>query len=124
MPDFYSLSVHAGIPQTGGIVGVGFNASIDRYGNFYWTIPSVSVGFPSATGGSLTGGWLLQRCNPSAEETNSFLTSWGGSATGFTPWFIGGGYARSAGGQAILGGVGFPYGGSVSGGYGIKGLPW
>lgn len=124
MPDFYTLSVHGGIPQTGGIVGVGLNVSVDRYGNFYWTFPSVSVGAPSATGASLMGGWLLQRCKPTQQETNNFLTSWGGSVTAFSPWGIGGGLGHSNGGDAVLLGGGLPMGGSVSGGYSIKGLPW
>ncbi len=118
-PDFYSFSGHIGIPQLGGFVGVGISVSVDRYGQVYATLPSVGAGFPSATGASLVGGWIIQKCKPTPKESDDYLSSWGGSFTGFTPYFIGGGIGTSSGGTAILAGVGTP-GGSFSGGYSFK----
>ena len=118
-PDFYSFSGQVGIPQLGGFVGVGISVSIDRHGQVYATFPSVGAGFPSATGASLTGGWILQKCKPTSKESDDYLSSWGGSVTGFTPYFLGGGFGASSGGTAVLAGFGTP-GGGISGGYSFK----
>jgi hypothetical protein len=119
MPDFYSFSGHIGIPQLGGFVGVGISVSVDRYGQVYATIPSIGAGFPSATGVSLVGGWILQKCKPTPKESDDYLSSWGGSITGFSPYFLGGGFGASSGGTSILAGFGTP-GGGVSGGYSFR----
>lgn len=119
LPDFVSFSGHLGIPQLGGFVGIGISVSVDRYGQVYATIPSVGAGFPSATGASLVGGWILQKCKPTPKESDDYLSSWGGSITGFAPNFLGGGVGSSSGGTAILAGVGTP-GGGVSGGYSFR----
>ena len=115
MPDFYTASVTIPVGY-----GIAWNPSIsiDRHYQIYGSLLGVSVP-GNVPGGSINAGWLLQRCKPTAQQTNDYLTSWGGSVTAYLPppYPFGGGIGHSSGGTAILLGGGFPPGVNVSGGY-------
>ena len=111
-PDFYSFSVYFPF----GIVGVGGSVSIDRHGQAY-VHPGLNFGLPTGGGFSLVGGWLIQRCEPSASQTDNYLSGYGDGYTVFGPF--GGGTGHSAGGSAFLLGFGSP-GTSYNVGYGSR----
>jgi hypothetical protein len=126
MPDYVSLG--GGIPfpaPAGPFFGVAFSLTLDRYGNIYFSA-GPGGGFPSAGGGSLTGGWLNQWCKPEEGKLNKFLTGW--ALSGGAILYGGGGETWSPGnGTATYLGVGSRgVGGSVTGGWrlGNSGLSW
>lgn len=85
MPDYFSANINVAIPNpvTGTIVGWSGTASIDRYGNWYWSPLGGGVG-KSATfvSGSATANWMNQPCKPSEKQLNNFLTGHGFNVTG------------------------------------------
>jgi RHS repeat-associated protein len=106
LPDYIAFNINVAIPTpwTGTLVGWSGTASLDRYGNLYWSPTGVGVG-KSATvvSASLTVNWLDQSCKPSATLLSNFLTSngfnvttgfWGGLSQSYTP---GSGFATGFG---------------------------
>ena len=118
LPDYISGNINIAIPNpwTGTIVGWSGTASLDRYGNWYWSPLGVGVG-KSATlvSGSLTANWLDQRCKPGAAQLDNFLTAngfsgaagfWGGVTQSYTP---GAGWATGVGFVSPQIGVSYNY---------------
>jgi len=85
MPDFASANINIAIPNpvTGTIVGWSGTASIDRYGNWYWSPLGGGIG-KSATfvSGSATANWMNQPCKPSEKQLSNFLSDNGFNVTG------------------------------------------
>jgi hypothetical protein len=92
------------VPWTLTVVGWSGTASIDRNGNWYWSLLGLGAG-KAATGvsGSITANWLDQRSTPTPSLLNSFLTTnglsaaggfWGGATESYTP---GSGFATGVG---------------------------
>jgi hypothetical protein len=130
MPDFVSGNVNIAIPNplTATLVGWSGTATIDRYGNWYWSPAGGGVG-KSATvvSASVTANWMNQSDRPSEEQLNNFLSGhgvnvalgyWGGVAESYSP------------GNGTATGVGFvtpQFGGSYNysfQGSGNTGLDW
>ena len=115
-----NINIAIPTPWTATAFGWSGTASIDRYGNWYWSPLGLGFG-KSATfvSGSLTGNWLDKCCPPSAggatdvaaasskaptpQQLNSFLTRhgysaaagfWGGVTKSYTP---GSGFATGVG---------------------------
>jgi len=114
LPDFVSASASVSIatPWTGRLLSWTGSASVDRYGNWYWSPIGPGVGrAPYIGSGSLTGNWLLQRCKPTQDQLGNFLSGHG--FTGAAGWWGGGNVMYSPGNGAAAG-VGFvsPQGGA------------
>ena len=127
LPDFLSLSVSISTPWTGPLSWT-FSASIDRYGNWYWSPIGPGLGrAPTFVSGALTANWLLQPCKPTSSELSNFL-----SGHGFTgaAGYWGGGNLIYSPGNGLAGGVGIvtpQFGGNYSysfQGPGNTGLTW
>lgn len=106
-PDFVLANINVAIPNpwTGTVVGWSGSASIDRYGNWYWSLLGVGAGKSlSLVSGSLTADWMNQRCKPSPGRLHDMLTThgisftggfWGGVNESYTPgtgWATGVGF--------------------------------
>jgi len=119
LPDFVSGSVSISTPWTGPFSWT-FSASMDRYGNWYWSPIGPGIGrAPTFISGSLTANWLLQPCKPTSSELSNFLSGHGFiGAAGY--W--GGGNLMYSPGNGFAGGLGFvtpQFGGNYS--YSFKG---
>jgi hypothetical protein len=92
LPDYLSVDVSVGIPQTAGLIGVNFVASVDRYGKGYISLPGISVAKSLTTlvSVSVTANWITTPNNsiPTKSQLFGFLT---GNSTS-----IGGGYGDAA----------------------------
>jgi len=85
LPDFYSVSLSVPIPTpwTGTLISWTFSASLDRYGNYYYSNIGPGIGKAATVfSGSLTGEWLQQDRMPDAGQLSDFLSgdSWNASA--------------------------------------------
>jgi len=97
LPDYLSVNVNITIPTpwTGTLFGWSGIITLDRYGNWYWSLLGGGAG-KSLTGvsGSLTVNWMNQRCKPTEPQLHDMLTShgfnvsggfWGGLSESYTP---------------------------------------
>jgi RHS repeat-associated protein len=83
-PDYVGVNVNVAIPNpwTGTLVGWSGTASLDRYGDWFWSPAGVEVGASAtAVAGGLTVNWLNQACKPSREHLANFLSSNGFNAS-------------------------------------------
>ena len=97
LPDYFSANVNIAIPTpwTGTLVGWSGTASVDRYGDWFWSPFGIGVGkSATAVSGSVTANWLDQCGTPSQAELGNFLSSsgfnasggyWGGVGQSYTP---------------------------------------
>jgi RHS repeat-associated protein len=118
MPDYLSANINVAIPNpwTGTLIGWSGTASLDRYGNWYWSPLGGGVG-KSATfvSGSVTANWMNQPCEPSEWQLNNFLSGSGFNATaGFwggvsESWSPGNGSATGVGFVTPQAGVSYNY---------------
>ena len=69
LPDYWSGNLNIGIPGTGGLLSWSITASLDRYGNWYWSILGIGFGkaFWEGASYSVTANWLNQRSQPCEE---------------------------------------------------------
>ena len=117
-PDFLAANVNIAIvtPWTGTLIGWSGTASLDRYGNWYWSPLGGGVG-KSATfvSGSVTANWMNQSCQASEEQLNNFLSGngvnvsvgfWGGVSESWSP---GNGSATGVGFVTPQAGVSYNY---------------
>lgn len=117
-PDFIQGNVNIAIPNpwTGTLVGWSGTASIDRYGNWYWSPLGGGVGKSmTVVSGSLTANWLDRGCTPTPDQLDNFLTShgfngtagfWGGLSQSYTP---GAGWASGLGFVSPQAGASYNY---------------
>ena len=61
-------------PWTATLVGVSFQASVDRNGNLYWGVGPTVGKSATIVAGSLVGGWLNRKHVPTQKELCDFLT--------------------------------------------------
>jgi RHS repeat-associated protein len=130
-PDFISLSGSVPfMPPAGPFAGVTGSVTLDRNGNVYLAAGSL-VGYPSAGGISITGGWLNQRCKPTPTQLNNFLTGWAVTGgIGLPAWpfplHIAESWSPGNGAATQIGTSTFGVAGSVTGGWnlGSTGLGW
>lgn len=90
-PDFVNLNVNVALinPITLSIIGWSGSASLDRYGDVYWSPTGVGVGKSlGVVSGSLTANWVNQSQTPSREQLNGFLSGNGFNAA--AGWIVGG----------------------------------
>jgi RHS repeat-associated protein len=106
LPDYVSINLNIAIPNpwTGTLVGWSGTASLDRYGDWFWSPIGIGAG-KSATvvSGSATVNWLDQCGTPSEAQLANFLSAngfnftagfWGGVSQSYTP---GAGFATGFG---------------------------
>ena len=106
LPDYISVNINIAIPTpwTGTLFGWSGTASLNRYGDWFWSPFGGGVG-KSATlvSGSVTANWLNQLSTPSQSQLSNFLSGngfnvtagfWGGVSESYTP---GSGYATGIG---------------------------
>lgn len=83
-PDFLFTNVNIAIPTpwTGTLFGWSGTASIDAYGNWYWSPAGGGIG-KSATfvSGSVTANWMNQAARPSEAQLDNMLSGLGTNAT-------------------------------------------
>jgi len=105
LPDFVSASASISIPTpwTGTLLSWTGSASVDRYGNWYWSPIGPGAGrAPYIGSGSLTANWLVQRCKPTQDQLGNFLSGHG--FAGAAGWWAGGNVMYSPGNGAAVGG--------------------
>lgn len=84
LPDFASLNFAVPIPNpyTLGFVGISGNATVDRYGNFYFGL-GPGAGFPGNVGINVNAGWKNQLSMPTPDELSGVLSGHGVSLGGY-----------------------------------------
>ena len=118
LPDYIAVNINIAIPTpwTGTVVGWSGTASVNRYGDVFWSPAGAGIGktltFVSA---SLTANWLNQDCLPSQTKLADFLSGngfnaalgfWGGVSESYTP---GSGFATGIGLVTPQGGISYNY---------------
>jgi len=129
LPDFLSTNINIAIPNpwTGTLVGWSGTASIDRYGNWYWSPFGGGIG-KSATlvSFSATANWMNQSCEPNKRQLNNFLSGNGfnftaGNWAGFSEsWSPGNGSATGFGLVTPQAGLSYNYSFQGSGNTGLR----
>ena len=78
-PDYFAMNINVAIPNpfTATFVGWSGTATLDRYGDWFWSPLGVGVG-KSATflSGSFTANWLDQVGKPSQQQLQGSFRSW------------------------------------------------
>lgn len=76
LPDYWSGNLNIGVPGTGGLLSWSITASLDRYGNWYWSALGAGVGkaFMEGTSFSVTANWLNQQGQPCEQKLQNFLS--------------------------------------------------
>jgi len=105
-PDFYAGNFNVAIknPWTGSLVGWSGSLSIDRYGDFYWSVLGVGVGKSASTVSiGITANWMNGGM-PSQALLDNMLSSFG---TNFSAGYWGGASESWTPGAGTATGVGF-----------------
>jgi RHS repeat-associated protein len=83
-PDFVSVNVNIALPFTHGYGGWSGLFSVDRYGQWYWSVKGGGFGKPTATpvSGSCTVNWADQLSQPTPEQLRNLLSGHGYNVSG------------------------------------------
>jgi RHS repeat-associated protein len=130
LPDYFAVNLNIAIPNpwTATVVGWSGTASVDRYGNWYWSPLGIGAG-KSATivSGSLTANWITQFNKPTESQLQNFLSGHGVNVTGGIWGGLSGSWSPSTGDKAFGIGVVSPQiGGSYNYSFygGNTGITW